>query len=585
MVDVVSSAPIEIVQLQMDEIVQQGIDLDDAAFAYELQLQEACRASAQAAEIDCTTLSESSYPEEALVNNQLQAAALRETAVSLNDAKQAQKLQRELQQRAALEVHDLHVAHWLDEVNDSDWDSHGDNLELPINPSSLQNNKLHAFLHFGGHVQGHRIGYAASLQHASGVLIWQSSEAENVNGHVNKVAAQLKALHMGLLAAQQLGFENVRIQAPNSHQLLQVLENGMCSSMLAPYVDAVQEAIHSFESAPIVIGDSQQTWHMYQSAAQVCKKRHRGGNQGRSYAARSIGRTDSKAGSVADLTDLAEEAEVPTEACTICLEDVPQSQIQVIAGCLHRFCITCLQTHSHNKVKDRQFPVPCPHPNCPTTLSHEECDILLTSSQARQLLADLATEASIPEASKFYCPYPECSALMVAEERGPNQQAECLACHRWLCLWCRTPWHHNQSCGQAKASATDDGPLLQLARQCRWRQCQRCKHMIELSHGCNHMTCRCGADFCYQCGVEYQQGAAQCRCDLWDETLLLAAEQRQRQQAVGNNEQPVHNGNPYYRTQMCRHFMRGNCWRGEDCQFAHAWEDIRAGPAHAGPQY
>ena len=98
----------------------------------------------------------------------LQSAALREAAVFLNDAKQAQKLQRELQQRAALKVHDLHVAHWLDEVNDSDWDSHGDNLELPINPSSLQNNKLHAFLHFGGHVQGHRIGYAASLQNASG---------------------------------------------------------------------------------------------------------------------------------------------------------------------------------------------------------------------------------------------------------------------------------------------------------------------------------------------------------------------------------------------------------------------------------
>ena len=46
--------------------------------------------------------------------------------------------------------------------------------------------------------------------------------------------------------------------------------------MLAPYVGAVQEAILSFESAPIAIGDSQETWHIYQSAAQVCKKRYRG---------------------------------------------------------------------------------------------------------------------------------------------------------------------------------------------------------------------------------------------------------------------------------------------------------------------
>ena len=37
---------------------------------------------------------------------------------------------------------------------------------------------------------------------------------------------------MGLLAAQQLGFENVRIQAPNSHQLLQVGGSYTIAAML-----------------------------------------------------------------------------------------------------------------------------------------------------------------------------------------------------------------------------------------------------------------------------------------------------------------------------------------------------------------
>lgn len=50
----------------------------------------------------------------------------------------------------------------------------------------------------------------------------------------------------------------------------------------------------------------------------------------------------------------------------------------------------------------------------------------------------MAAEASIPEASKLYCPYPKCSTLMVADERGLNMHAECPACHRMLCLWCRT---------------------------------------------------------------------------------------------------------------------------------------------------
>ena len=58
------------------------------------------------------------------------------------------------------------------------------------------------------------------------------------------------------------------------------------------------------------------------------------------------------------------------------------------------------------------------------------------------------------------------------------------------------------------------------------------RQMIELAHGCNHMKCRCGTEFCYQCGAEYRGSRAGCNCDLWDERMLLAEEQRQRQQAV-----------------------------------------------------
>ncbi|DBB02228.1 hypothetical protein WJX82_004492 [Trebouxia sp. C0006] len=214
--------------------------------------------------------------------------------------------------------------------------------------------------------------------------------------------------------------------------------------------------------------------------------------------------------------------------------------------------LSCLQTHTHKKLEDRQYPIPCPHPGCSTGIADTECDSILRSTQDRQLLAEMAAEASIPEASKLYCPYPKCSTLM-------------------------NLWHQGQTCGEAKAATTEDGSLMPLAKQCRWRQCQRCKHMVELSHGCNHMKCRCGADFCYQCGVEYRDGVVQCECELWDEPMLLAEEQRQRQHAVAQGHQPVPN-NPHYRTQMCRHYMRGNCWRSEECQFAHAWEQIRPGP-------
>ena len=37
----------------------------------------------------------------------------------------------------------------------------------------------------------------------------------------------------------------------------------------------------------------------------------------------------------------------------------------------------------------------------------------------------------------------------------------------------------------------------------RYRQCRRCKFIIEKSAGCNHMRCRCGYQFCYVCGKRW----------------------------------------------------------------------------------
>ena len=66
--------PLGVLQLQMDEFAQQNMDLEDADFAYQLQMQEALKASAPADEIDCATLNGSFRDDEAFTNNQLQVS-------------------------------------------------------------------------------------------------------------------------------------------------------------------------------------------------------------------------------------------------------------------------------------------------------------------------------------------------------------------------------------------------------------------------------------------------------------------------------------------------------------------------------
>ena len=34
--------------------------------------------------------------------------------------------------------------------------------------------------------------------------------------------------------------------------------------------------------------------------------------------------------------------------------------------------------------------------------------------------------------------------------------------------------------------------------------CPKCRHGIQKSEGCDHMRCRCGAEFCFICGADYQ---------------------------------------------------------------------------------
>lgn len=36
----------------------------------------------------------------------------------------------------------------------------------------------------------------------------------------------------------------------------------------------------------------------------------------------------------------------------------------------------------------------------------------------------------------------------------------------------------------------------------------QCRALVELAHGCNHITCKCGAEWCYKCGALWRRPAA-----------------------------------------------------------------------------
>ena len=75
MAEVASITPVEALRLQSDEITQYGLQLDDADFAYRLQLQEALKASAAGCEIECISLEEETQNDEQSTHNKLQVSS------------------------------------------------------------------------------------------------------------------------------------------------------------------------------------------------------------------------------------------------------------------------------------------------------------------------------------------------------------------------------------------------------------------------------------------------------------------------------------------------------------------------------
>uniref|UniRef100_A0A6N2KTY4 RBR-type E3 ubiquitin transferase n=1 Tax=Salix viminalis TaxID=40686 RepID=A0A6N2KTY4_SALVM len=226
------------------------------------------------------------------------------------------------------------------------------------------------------------------------------------------------------------------------------------------------------------------------------------------------------------------------EACVICLEDTDVERIFSVDECRHRYCFSCMKQHVEVKLLHGMMPK-CPHEACESFLNVESCRKFLTPKLIEMMCLRIK-EASIPVSEKIYCPYPKCSALMSKNEVSEYSKSavpaglqgvgarKCSKCYGLFCINCKVPWHNNMTCYNFKRmnpnNPGEDVKLKSLATRNLWRQCVKCSHMIELAEGCYHMTCRCGYQFCYNCGAEWKDKKATCSCPLWDEDNILYAE-------------------------------------------------------------
>lgn len=105
--------------------------------------------------------------------------------------------------------------------------------------------------------------------------------------------------------------------------------------------------------------------------------------------------------------------------------------------------------------------------------------------------------------NRIYCPSKGCGEWIkpnhITIEQG-RKVGKCKKCGARVCGSCNNRMHTTKECPKDEATKR----FVEVAKKEGWQRCYNCKMMVELKEGCNHMTCRCTAEFCMICGNKWK---------------------------------------------------------------------------------
>ncbi|KAK3394216.1 hypothetical protein B0H63DRAFT_517358 [Podospora didyma] len=231
----------------------------------------------------------------------------------------------------------------------------------------------------------------------------------------------------------------------------------------------------------------------------------------------SIGQLFSKHIRPSTATDSVGEATEPTVECVSCLEDIrPKDAIKTVC---HYYCKECFERLIAVTLEtEAQWPPKC----CLNPISYR----VISKNLSRDLLTQYRQkdeEYKIPVQNRIYCSEPDCGEW-IRKVNKARKTARCSKGHE-MCVMCRQPPHAElDACPQDNDRHLTD----QLAEEEGWRRCIRCNILVEHREACQHMTCRCGAEFCYVCGAAWP--TCSCNMEQLNEIKQRAAARRQERE-------------------------------------------------------
>ncbi|KAL4512406.1 hypothetical protein ABPG72_005408 [Tetrahymena utriculariae] len=195
--------------------------------------------------------------------------------------------------------------------------------------------------------------------------------------------------------------------------------------------------------------------------------------------------------------------------CEICMIEMDENFIQTIC-CGHKFHQKCLEQYIIYEIKQTNFPIKCPQQQCLLEMQQQNVKEILNEQDFEQFENfQLYNYINLNQSEMKWCPTPDCQYAFIQEQGFI--EFSCPVCNKEYCLACQCEQHYNQTCEQYQITQQEsqDKQFEDFAEERNFKKCPSCKFYIEKSEGCDHITCRCGYEFCYLCGGTYNQ----CYCN------------------------------------------------------------------------
>ncbi|KAH7137178.1 hypothetical protein B0J13DRAFT_73198 [Dactylonectria estremocensis] len=211
--------------------------------------------------------------------------------------------------------------------------------------------------------------------------------------------------------------------------------------------------------------------------------------------------------------------------CVSCLDDF--SPKEVIKVPCHSYCRDCFVRLISTAVQnEQQWP-----PKCCLNPIPAQTIIRFIPSELKATFQDRSSEWNIPIGERIYCSHQGCNLLVKPKNISARKREGTCDSRHTTCTICRDPGHKGKECERDP----DMELTNMLAEEEGWKRCFNCNALVEHREACQHMTCRCGTQFCYVCGLRWRT----CSCTAQQLDDIKTAAETKREQRLQREQNEV----------------------------------------------